>query len=113
MSFVMVALGGAMGSTLRYLVSLLFLGSTWPVATLLVNIIGSLAIGTLAGYGLTPQARLFWITGVLGGFTTFSAFSLETAMLWERAAWQGIAYVAASLMLGLGAFVLGWVLARG
>ena len=113
MSFLLVAMGGAAGSTLRYLVSLLFLGSAWPVATLLVNIIGSLSIGALAGQGLSAQARLFWITGLLGGFTTFSAFSLEAIMMWERSPWQGVAYVAASLVLGLAAFALGWVLARG
>ena len=113
MSFLMVAMGGALGSTLRYMVSLFFIGATWPLATLLVNVIGSLAIGALAGSALSPQMRLFWMTGVLGGFTTFSAFSLEAVALWERAVWQGVAYAAASLVLGLGAFGLGWVLARG
>lgn len=113
MSVFVVAIGGAIGASLRYMMSLLFAGSAWPIGTLLVNIIGCLAMGALAGTGLSAQARLFWLTGVLGGFTTFSAFSLESAMLWERAAWQGIAYVAASVALSLGAFSVGWLLARG
>jgi CrcB protein len=116
MSFLLVALGGALGSMGRYGISLLamaWLGAAFPWGTLAVNVLGSAAIGVLAGQGISGGARLFWITGVLGGFTTFSAFSLETALLWERAAWQGVAYVLASLGLGLAAFALGWALARG
>ena len=113
MSILLVAFGGAIGASLRFMVSLLFAGSAWPVGTLMVNIIGCLAMGGLAGSGLSAQARVFWLTGVLGGFTTFSAFSLEAAMLWERAAWQGVAYVVASVALSLAAFSVGWLLARG
>ncbi len=116
MSFLLVALGGALGSMGRYGVSLLAMasvGAAFPWGTLAVNMLGSGAIGVLAGLGLSGGARLFWVTGVLGGFTTFSAFSLEAALLWERAAWQGVAYVLASLGLGLGAFALGGWLARG
>jgi CrcB protein len=112
MSFVLVAVGGAAGSALRYLVSLIFMGVGWPWGTVLVNILGSLVMGVLAGSGLSPQARLFWMTGVLGGFTTFSAFSLETMALWERAHWEGVAYVGLTLTLGLTAFWLGMWLAR-
>lgn len=107
MNFLLVAIGGASGSVLRYLASLLFLGMGWPWGTILVNVLGSFVMGMLAGSGLSPQARLFWMTGVLGGFTTFSAFSLETAVLWERAHWEGVAYVALTLILGLAAFGLG------
>lgn len=112
MSFFLVAVGGAAGSVLRYLVSLLFMGMGWPWGTLLVNILGSFTMGMFAGIGLSPQQRLLWMTGVLGGFTTFSAFSLETATLWERAHWEGVAYVALSLTLGLTAFATGMWLAR-
>lgn len=112
MSLVLVAVGGAAGSTLRYLISSLFLGMGWPWGTLLVNILGSFAMGLLAGTGLSAPQRLFWMTGVLGGFTTFSAFSLETAVLWERAHWEGVAYVALSLALGFAGFALGMWLAR-
>ncbi|TCH98041.1 fluoride efflux transporter CrcB [Roseococcus sp. SYP-B2431] len=113
MSFLLVATGGAAGSVLRYLVSLVFMGMGWPWGTLVVNILGSFAMGVLAGIELSPQQRLFWMTGLLGGFTTFSAFSLETATLWERAHWEGVAYVALSLALGLAAFATGMWLARG
>jgi CrcB protein len=112
MNLFLVAVGGAAGSVLRYLVSLLFMGMGWPWGTLLVNILGSFAMGMFAGIGLSPQQRLLWMTGVLGGFTTFSAFSLETATLWERAHWEGVAYVALSVTLGLAAFAAGMWLAR-
>jgi len=112
MSLFLVAIGGAAGAMLRYLVSLLFMGMGWPWGTLLVNVLGCLTMGTLAGMGLSPQQRLLWMTGVLGGFTTFSAFSLETAALWERAHWEGVAYVALTLALSLAAFAGGMWLAR-
>ena len=115
MSFVLVTAGGALGSVVRYGVSLLalaWMGVAFPWGTLAVNILGSLTIGVLASLGISGGARLFWVTGVLGGFTTFSAFRLEAALLWERAAWQGVLYVAASLLMGLGAFGPGWWLAR-
>jgi CrcB protein len=112
MNFFLVAIGGAAGSLLRYLVSLLFLGMGWPWGTLLVNILGSFTMGMFAGIGLSPQQRLLWMTGVLGGFTTFSAFSLETAMLWDRSHWEGVAYVALSVALGLAAFATGVWLVR-
>jgi CrcB protein len=115
MSFAMVALGGALGSMGRYGVSLLaaaWLGTAWPWGTLAVNILGSTAIGALAAQGIEGNVRLFWVTGVLGGFTTFSAFSLEAALLWERAPWMGALYVIASIALGLAGFALGWWLGR-
>jgi fluoride exporter len=110
-----VALGGAIGASARYGVSLLalaWLGAAFPWATLVVNVAGSLGIGLLAGHGIAGPARLFWVTGVLGGFTTFSAFSLEAVGLWERAPWLAIAYVGASLALGFAAFGLGWLVAQ-
>jgi CrcB protein len=115
MSFLLVAAGGALGSMARHAVSLgagALMGAAYPWGTLAVNVLGSAAIGALAARGLDGPARLFWITGILGGFTTFSAFSLEAALLWERApAWAAL-YVAASLMLSLAAFAAAWSLAQ-
>lgn len=112
----LVAAGGAFGSVLRYLVSLLalaWLGAGFPWGTLAVNVMGSAAIGLLAGLGVQGEMRLLLVTGLLGGFTTFSAFSLETGLLAERHAGLAAFYVAASLGLGLAAFFLSWRLARG
>lgn len=102
-ALVLVALGGAAGSVLRYLVSvasLALFGGGFPWGTLAVNIAGSAAIGALAGAGMEGQARLLLVTGFLGGFTTFSAFSLEAVGLWERSPALAVAYVAASVLLG-------------
>lgn len=112
----LVAAGGAFGSVLRYLVSLLafaWLGAGFPWGTLAVNVMGSAAIGLIAGLGVQGEMRLLLVTGLLGGFTTFSAFSLETGLLAERHAGLAALYVAASLGLGLAAFFLSWRLARG
>ncbi|MBW6400194.1 CrcB family protein [Roseomonas sp. HJA6] len=102
-SVTLVALGGAAGSVLRYLTSVLaleWLGAAFPWGTLTVNAIGSFAIGALAGADVEGGARLLLVTGLLGGFTTFSAFSLEATILWDRAPALSIAYVAVSIMLG-------------
>jgi len=113
-SLLLVALGGALGSVLRYLLSLALNGTTFPWAfpwgTLAVNILGSAAIGALAG--LEGGPRLLLVTGLLGGFTTFSAFSLETGLLFERSPPLAALYVALSVTLGLAAFALAWTLAR-
>jgi CrcB protein len=92
LAFFLVFLGGGIGSMLRHAVnqgSAALFGIHFPWGTLFVNIFGSLAMGLLAGWfalrgegGQLP--RLFLATGVLGGFTTFSAFSLDAALLWER-----------------------------
>jgi CrcB protein len=90
--FLLVAAGGAIGAVARHLVggfALKHLGAGFPYGTLAVNVVGSLAMGLLialfARHGIAGGgARLFLATGVLGGFTTFSAFSLEVALLWER-----------------------------
>lgn len=106
---VLVAAGGAVGSVARYLVAVFSLGlfgAGFPWATLAVNVIGSAAIGVCGALGIAGEWRLLVVTGVLGGFTTFSAFSLETGMLWERQPMLAVAYVGASLVLGLAAFAL-------
>jgi len=90
MAIVWVALGGACGATLRYLVVKFLSGGAlnFPVGTLVANVSGSFLIGLLAGsLFLDPKMvqgpRLFFQTGLLGAFTTFSAFSLETLQLWQ------------------------------
>jgi CrcB protein len=110
-----VAVGGAIGSLGRYGVGeLLPPGrSSLPVSTLLVNVAGSLALGLLVG--ALPRAR--WLrpfvgTGVLGGFTTFSAFALETDRLLGRAPVLAVVYVGLTLLLGLAAAWLGLLTGR-
>jgi CrcB protein len=122
MVYVWVAVGGAMGSVARYACSLgaaRFASAGWPWGTLLVNVLGSFAIGVLAALVavdgrplLGADARAFLIVGVLGGFTTFSAFSLETFEL-ARAGAVGAAAlnVVVSLVLCLVAVWLGFATA--
>ncbi len=114
-----VALGGAIGAALRYLTNvsaLRLFGTGFPVATLVVNVVGSFAMGVLVtvlarkgGNHLAP----FLMTGILGGFTTFSAFSLDALTLWERGqTLTAFTYVAASVILSLAAIAAGLALAR-
>jgi CrcB protein len=115
-SLVLIALSGAAGSVLRYLTSVLaieLLGAAVTWGTLAVNALGSFAIGALAGADVEGEAHLLLVTGFLGGFTTFSAFSLEATMLWSRSPALSAGYVAASILLG-GAFCLAgfWLLRR-
>ena len=107
-----VALGGGFGAWLRYVAGKLIPAAAFPYATLTVNIVGSFAMGLLAGWlvraGGSEGARLLLGVGVLGGFTTFSAFSLEVVTLAQRGA-PGMAmlYVAASLAGGIVALFIG------
>ena len=116
-----VAMGGAAGASARYLVSvgaLKWLGPGWPWATFTVNMLGSALMGILASWLIHKgdegeQARLLLATGVLGGFTTFSAFSLEVANMIERKAVLSAAgYAIGSLVLGVAALFLGLLIAR-
>ena len=120
-----VALGGAIGSVLRYQTGrglTHWLGAqtvtAFPWATLAVNVIGSLAMGLLAGYLARhgqggEQWRLFLGVGLLGGFTTFSAFSLEMMVLAERGqAAQAFIYAAVSVLAGLSALYVGLIAMR-
>lgn len=110
-STLIVALGGAIGSALRYLLSSWTVGhaANWrfPIATFTVNIIGCLMVGVLAGLivkhgSFTPEVRLFLITGIAGGFTTFSAFGMETFYLLRRdEVLMAATYVISSVVLGL------------
>ncbi len=116
-----VALGGAIGSVARYLVGLWISRMTgaggFPFGVLSVNILGSFLMGVFAiwlaqrlGHGYAP----FVSVGLLGGFTTFSAFSLEAVHLIERGALvHAITYIAASVLCSIGALVVGMWLARG
>ncbi len=115
-----VALGGAIGSSARYLVNISLprlLGHGFPYATMVVNILGSFAMGVLVvvlahkgGNRFAP----FLMTGVLGGFTTFSAFSLDAAKLWEAGQSVSAAgYVLGSVIIALAALVAGMAFARG
>jgi CrcB protein len=116
---VQVALGGALGASLRYGVNVLaarLVGAGFPVATLVVNVLGSFLMGLLAAALLERgEGRLapFLLTGVLGGFTTFSAFSLDAVRLWERGeATAAAGYVAASVVLSIAGLALGLGVAR-
>lgn len=118
---ILVFIGGGIGSALRYCISLgmLRLGlAGFPFATLAVNVIGGLAIGFAAGWlalrGGTEAWRLFLTTGVLGGFTTFSAFSLETIQLFEEGRLAAaMTYVGLSVALSLMAVAGGLAVVRG
>src|SRR6056297_2380543 len=114
-----VALGGALGASARYLTGIAatrLLGRGFPWGTLVVNIAGSFLMGVLVVILLQLSANRFapfLMTGILGGFTTFSAFSLDVVTLYERG--QGglaIAYVLASVTLSIGALFAGLSLAR-
>ena len=117
----LVFLGGGLGAAGRHLVGLAALrqfGPAFPYGTLIVNVLGSLAMGLVIGWlvrrGVTGNEwRLFLTTGVLGGFTTFSAFSLDVANMWERGALGGAAfYVGSSVVVSILAVFLGLWLAR-
>ena len=114
-----VAAGGAIGALLRYAAVQLATqlhGGTFPIGTMLVNILGSLVMGLLMGRYVAADseaARLFFITGVLGGFTTFSAFSWDAlAMLQRGALGTAALYVGGSVILSLVAVAIGFQLGR-
>lgn len=117
----LVGAGGALGSVLRYLVGLWMLqraGPAFPWGTLFVNVTGSFLIGFLAEFimhkmGTSPEMRVFLITGVLGGYTTFSAFSLDAIALLEHGqTMSGLAYIVASVGLSMLAVFAGLALMR-
>lgn len=118
----LVAAGGAAGAVTRYALGVQALriwGSAWPFGTFIANVSGGLLMGVLAGYlahrGGADQERLRVLlgVGVLGGFTTFSAFSLETALMVQRRAYgQAFAYTSASVLLSISALFVGLLLAR-
>lgn len=121
MNVLLVAVGGAIGSVLRYLVGVLTLrqfGPGFPWGTLAVNIVGSLAIGILTEmiarrFNASMELRVFLVTGVLGGFTTWSSFSLDTVVLYERGDFGlAAAYVIGSAVVSFAAVFAGLALGR-
>ena len=122
-AWVAVALGGAMGSVARFwLTSAMtaLTGPRFPWGTLLINVLGSFVIGLVAGItliparvGIHPDIRIFLMTGICGGFTTFSAFSLQTLELMQAGeAVPALGYAIGSVVFCVGATFCGWALGR-
>lgn len=115
-----VAVGGALGSVLRYLISSWFVarvGTSFPWGTLFINVSGSLLIGivlqlALSRAGFNPYVRLFFATGILGGYTTFSTYAFETYNLSGTAPAQSVAYALSSVIAGVTAAYAGTLLTR-
>jgi CrcB protein len=121
-ALVLVFVGGGLGAAARHLFNLgaarLF-GIGFPWGTLGVNVLGGLAMGLLTAWlvtrteGTSDHLRLFLATGLLGGFTTFSAFSLDAVALWERGdTGAAAAYLAASVILSISALAAGLAIGR-
>ncbi|WP_376088328.1 fluoride efflux transporter CrcB [Roseomonas sp. CCTCC AB2023176] len=112
----LVALGGALGSVVRYAAGVWLLGAlgaSFPWGTLAVNVVGSAVIGVIGGLAAagtvtSNELRLFVVTGVLGGFTTFSAFSLDTGTLFGRSPALAALYVGVTVAGGLASFAAGF-----
>ena len=121
MSYLLVFFGGGLGATLRHLVNLTCarcVGTGFPWGTFIINITGSTVMGLIAGYlafkgGASQHWRLFLMTGILGGYTTFSAFSLDAALLYARGE-MGLAaaYVLGSVVLSIAGLFAGLALVR-
>lgn len=117
-----VFLGAGLGGVLRHGVNRLvplLIAAPFPTATLIVNVVGSLVMGLLTGWFAFrgeqsgQEMRLFLTTGILGGFTTFSTFSLDTAVLWERGQMlQAASYMLGSVALSLAAVFVGLAIVR-
>jgi CrcB protein len=121
MNYLLVFIGGGFGSSLRHTVNVLsarLLGTAFPWHTFIINITGSIIMGLIAGYlALKGEAsqpwRLFLMTGILGGYTTFSAFSLDTALLYERGEVAlAVLYVLGSVGLSIAGLFAGLALMR-
>jgi fluoride exporter len=121
MGYLIVFVGGGIGAALRHCVNLIaarLAGTAFPYGTMTVNVVGSLVMGLIAAYfafrgDASQHSRLFLTTGILGGFTTFSAFSLDVALLYERGE-LGLAalYVAVSVAASIAALFAGFALVR-
>lgn len=122
-AYLLVFIGAGIGGALRHGVNVgcaRMCGTAFPWGTLTVNVVGSFFMGVLtawlafkAGEGWSQPLRLFLTTGIVGGFTTFSAFSLDAVMLWERGqAGLAAAYVGASVLLSIVGLVAGLGLIR-
>lgn len=115
-NLLLVAAGGAIGASLRHLsgiAALRLMGAAFPWGTLFVNVLGSFIMGLFIAWmvkktGFSNDVRLFFATGVLGGFTTFSAFSLDVANMVERGAMgSAFVYIVASVIISLAAVFIG------
>jgi CrcB protein len=122
-AYFLVFLGAGIGGALRHGVNIgcaRMCGMAFPWGTLTVNVVGSFLMGVIAawlaykaGEGWSQPLRLFLTTGILGGFTTFSAFSLDAVMIWERGqAGLAVAYVGASVVLSIASLFAGLALIR-
>jgi fluoride exporter len=115
-NFLLVGLGGAVGSMLRYAFSVFFISKSFPTATILVNIVGSFAIGAIFAMSNKDENfllnwKVFLATGLCGGFTTFSAFSIENIQLLQSHKYlQSLIYILATVILGLAAAFTGYKL---
>ena len=118
-----VAVGGALGSLARFWLAAamaMLTGPRFPWGTLLINVVGSFVIGLVAAVTLSPariamhpDLRIFLMVGVCGGFTTFSAFSLQTLELLQScAAWPAVGYVLGSVVFCLAAVWCGWLVGK-
>lgn len=113
MEFFFVALGGAIGAMGRYAISLIHVKTGFPVLTLITNTLGALLIGFIVGLvskrdDVSRNTVLFWKTGICGGFTTFSTFSLEAVTLFEnRQTFWGCSYIALSLLFCMAGILCG------
>lgn len=117
--FLLVGLGGALGAMARHgvnMASLKWIGPDFPYGTLTINIVGGLLIGILVGCFAhfahwSQEMRLFLVVGILGGFTTFSSFSLDTVLLFEKGAYApALFYVLSSFALSIGGTITGlWI----
>lgn len=121
MNYVLVFIGGGLGASLRHAVNQLcgrMFGTGFPYGTFIINVTGSLVMGLIAGYlafkGQAAQPwRLFIMVGILGGYTTFSSFSLDAVTLYERGATlAALSYVVGSVLLGIAGLVAGLALVR-
>jgi fluoride exporter len=121
MNYLLVFIGGGIGSTLRHLINVVsarWLGTAFPYHTFIINITGSAVMGLIAGYlafkGEASQPwRLFLMTGILGGYTTFSAFSLDAALLYERGEIGLVLfYVLGSVLFSIAGLFAGLALVR-
>jgi CrcB protein len=121
MAYLLVFFGGGLGATLRHAINMACakaFGTDFPYGTFVINITGSTVMGLIAGYlafkGTASQHwRLFLMTGILGGYTTFSAFSLDTVLLYERGALGAAAlYVLGSVILSIAGLFAGLALIR-
>jgi fluoride exporter len=119
--FLLVLIGGATGSLVRYVAGTAIMtrfGGRFPLGTLVINVTGSFLIGFLMTilterFSLDPAWRLLLVVGFLGGYTTFSSFEWETfSAVREGGLWTGMLNVIASVLLGYAAVWLGWLLAR-